>query len=369
MPGRSTLSGMTPDCTIIVRSPAELLAVTPYLLGFHPSDSLVVVGLSAGHRVIFGVRFDLDPPIGPADAAEMAAIVGRQPAAAAAVIGYGPPGRVTPAVLQVMQALRLSGVRLNDALRVTEGRWWSYLCEGGQCCPPEGLPCPPPGNAVAAQAIFQGQVALPDRKALVAQVAAVTGGARERMTAATEGARQRLTDLYGEDVRTGAAGRSIRRAGRLAVREAERRHQAGQSLTDGEVAWLGVLLVDAGVFGYALSRSADDEWRIRLWTDVLRRVDAGCVASPACLLAHVAWRAGRGSLARVAVDRALREAPGHEMASALDRVLSAGLGPHAVVAFTPPDEEVARAGLGALLSRRAAGGGQTVRRVTRRRSR
>jgi hypothetical protein len=347
---------MTPDCTIIVRSPAELLAVTPYLLGFHPADSLVVVGLSAGHQVIFAGRFDLDPPLNSTDAKGMAAVVGRQSAFALAVIGYGSPGRVTSAMLQLTPALQSLGVLLNDVIRVTEGRWWSYLCGDVQCCPPDGKPCPPPGNALAAQAVFQGQVALPDRKALVAQVAPVTGIARDRMTAATEQARQRLTDLYGEDVRAGAAGRSIRRHGRLAIREAERRHQAERSLTDDEVAWLGVLLVEADVFDHAMDRSADDEWRIRLWTDVLRRVDAAYAPAPGCLLAHAAWRAGRGPLARVALDRALREAPGHRTAGTLDRVLSSGLGPHAVVAFTPPRDQMARAGLGALLSRRPAGG-------------
>jgi hypothetical protein len=341
-----------------------LLAVTPYLLGFHPSDSLVVVGLSPGHQVVFCGRFDLDPPVGPSDAADMAAVVARQPADALAVVGYGPANRVTPAILQLMKALQALAVRLNDVIRVTDGRWWSYLC-AGQCCPPDGTPCPPPGNAVAAQAIFQGQVALPDRKALVALVAAVTGTARERMTAATERARQRLTGLYGEDVRAEAAGKSIRRAGRLAIREAERRHQADRPLTDDEVAWLGALLVDCDVFEHAMDRSTGDEWRIRLWTDVLRRVDAGYVPGPGCLLAHAAWCAGRGPLARVALDRTLYEAPGHRVAGTLDRVLSSGLGPHAVVSFTPPDERATRTGLAALLSR----GAPSARRVTRRRSR
>jgi hypothetical protein len=268
------------------------------------------------------------------------------------VIGYGPPGRVTPAILELTPALQRLGVVLNDVIRVTEGRWWSYVCEGVECCPPDGKPCPPPGNALAAQAVFQGQVALPDRKALVAQVAPVSGTARDRMTVATEKAKQRLTDLYGEDVRAGAAGRSIRRHGKLAIRAAERRHQSERSLTDDEVAWLAVLLVNAEVFAHAMDRSTDDEWCIRLWTDVLRRVDAAYVPAPGCLLAHSAWRAGRGPLARVALDRALREAPGHRMAGALDRVVSSGLGPQAVVAFTPPREQMARAGLAALLGAR-----------------
>jgi hypothetical protein len=333
---------MTPDCTIIVRKADELLAVIPYVLGFHPSDSLVVVGLAGGRLVTFGLRLDLDPPIEPPDAARFAAVVAKQPSDAVTLVGYGPPGRVTPAVMRLLDALKESGVLVLEALRVTDGRWWSYLCESSRCCPDDGTPCPPPGNALAAQEVFRGRVALPDRQALVAQVAAVTGAARERMAAATAGVRQRLIDLYGEDVRAGAHGRFVRRAGRIAVRNAEQRHRAGRPLTDDEVAWLGVLLVDGVVFDYALDRSTGDEWRIRLWTDVLRRVEAAYVPAPACLLALAAWQDGQGALARVAVQRALAEAREHRMAGLLDRLLLSGFGPQAVGSLSPPNKQRTR---------------------------
>ena len=79
----------------------------------------------------------------------------------------------------------LSGVGLQvlDALRVTDGRWWSYLCTEPDCCPPEGRRYDPTANQVTASAVFAGQVALPDRAALVAQVAPVDGPARDAMRA------------------------------------------------------------------------------------------------------------------------------------------------------------------------------------------
>lgn len=39
--------------------PANLIAAVPYLLGFEPADSLVLVGLQNG-RVIVSARIDLD---------------------------------------------------------------------------------------------------------------------------------------------------------------------------------------------------------------------------------------------------------------------------------------------------------------------
>jgi hypothetical protein len=42
-----------------VRNPGDLIEAIPYLLGFHPRDSLVIVGL-AGARVSITARIDLD---------------------------------------------------------------------------------------------------------------------------------------------------------------------------------------------------------------------------------------------------------------------------------------------------------------------
>jgi hypothetical protein len=191
------------------------------------------------------------------------------------------------------------------------------------------------------------------------------------MAAATGRARVRMTDLYGEDVRERREGRLLRRAGRTAVRDAERRHRAGRSLTDDEVAWLAALLVNAVVLDYALDRSDAQDWRLLLWTDVLRRVEPAHVAAPACLLGFAAWQAGRGPLARVAVDRVLAEEPDNRLARTLDHLLCAGVGPQAVAAFRPSPGApvglrlVGPAGRG---GDGRTGGERRVRRSTRRRS-
>jgi hypothetical protein len=78
----------------------------------------------------------------------------------------------------------------------------------------------------------------------------------------------------------------------------------------------------------------------RMWLDVTRRAQPGYVAAPAALLAFVAWQAGDGALANVALDRALHDDPGYSMALLLRQVISAGTPPSmARLPMTP--EEVA----------------------------
>ncbi|MEU9827665.1 DUF4192 domain-containing protein [Micromonospora chersina] len=305
---------------LAVRSPGDLVAAVPYLLGFHPADSVVVVAMR-GRRVVFAARGDLpEPGTDPRPPARhLAEVVARQGTDAATVIGYGPAARVTAAVDAVGQALDRTGLLVLDALRVTDGRWWSYLCAEPACCPPEGTPYDPAASEVSAAAVFAGQVALPDRAALAAQVSPLGGPVRVAMRQATARAHRRLAGL--------ADAPSIRSAGVAAVRTAFRRHRRGERLGDDEVAWLTVLLTHLPVRDHAWSRTDGRDADISLWTDVLRRAEPELIAAPGSLLAFAAWRAGHGAVAAVALERVLAAHPGYSLAVLLDDALRRGLSP------------------------------------------
>src|SRR5206468_2256514 len=88
------LPGMTPE--ISVRSPGELVDATPYVIGFHPADSLVVLGIE-DDRVFFGARHDLPPPDGD-DIVHLAAVVAAQRPPSIVLLAYGPPTTADPVI-------------------------------------------------------------------------------------------------------------------------------------------------------------------------------------------------------------------------------------------------------------------------------
>jgi Domain of unknown function (DUF4192) len=317
---------------LAVRSPLDLLAAVPYLLGFHPESSLVVGGLRAGH-LIFTARIDLPPPDASerairSRARQVAAVVGRQGVSGALLIGYGPAEAVRPLSVAVRAALRARHVPIEDELRVEDGRYYSLTCTDGACCPPEGRSLDPSCSTVPAAATVAGELALKDRAALVARIAPVDGAAREAATAATDRADDRLSALLAAASRTDLLGaRALRDAGLAALEEAIAQHRAGDRLGDDDVAWLTVVLLHAPVRDHAWIATEGSDWAIDLWTDVLRRAAEDLVAAPATLLSFAAWQAGRGPLANVALDRALRADPTYPPALLMEEVLWQGIPP------------------------------------------
>src|SRR5438045_4849831 len=131
-----TVTFPNPDLNVLpVRSPPDLLALLPYLIGYTPADSRVAVGLEQG-QIISAGRIDLPTdPTDPADgagryeaearesAATLAATVVRQNPTSVVLVCYGTRERVTP-MLEVATAVYITaGVPVGLALRVTDGRW------------------------------------------------------------------------------------------------------------------------------------------------------------------------------------------------------------------------------------------------------
>ncbi len=335
-------------------SPADVLAVVPHLLGFHPSRSFVVIGAGGPRdRVELGFRYDLPDPPDAAAAEDIAqhavAVLEHRRLTTVIAVGYGPGRLVTPVADALAAAVRRGGPRLRELMRVEDGRYWSYLCRNVTCCPPEGVAVSTRPHPASAAMSAAGLAAYPDRETLASTLAPANGAQAETMDEAAHRACERAAALIAEASGQGSPHplRAVIDEGRRSVREAIGIYRAGGRITeDDQFAWLALSLANLAVRDDAWARMEPghrDAHR-RLWTDVVRRVGLAWVPAPASLLAFTAWQCGEGALANIAIDRALGADPDYSMALLLRNIIDAGVPPsEARLPMTPEEVEASYA--------------------------
>ncbi|MFB4311902.1 DUF4192 domain-containing protein [Actinomadura sp. GTD37] len=302
---------------LVIRTAQDAIAAVPYLLGFHPSRSLVVIGFDGRDHGTCAIRLDL-PATGAAG--RVAALLAANGFARSLLLGYGPAAEVEDAAGPMRDALTAAGVPAAEAIRVADGRWWSLTCHD-DCCPPGGTSYDISASVLAAQATYAGHVALADRADLVRSVQPLEGAARTAMRLATARAERRHLARVRSPA---AAGEDL---AFLLVLLAHAR--TGTAPTDDEVARLGFLLTDLRLRDEAWIRIDEEAPAadIAFWRGIVRRVEEPCAPAPASLLAFAAYSAGDGGLANVALQRALDADPAYSMAVILREVIDAGIPP------------------------------------------
>lgn len=319
-----------------VRGPADLAQIVPYLMGFHPTRSLVVVGL-ANRRVQVSARIDLDDLLDDDADSRLAGTL-------LAMVGGGvqrfvgivydddalPFGRHDDeqlpwaglAGILDAEVARL-GCELDDIALVSAGRIYSFVCHIPGCCPTEGRVLDGASTA-AAEATYAGLVALPDRASLAALLDPVSDTERAALLPTLEHAEGEAVDTTTRGDRA-RCDRTAKRALLAAARESD--------ATDGPPIGGATPLSDDQLvyFAVALRRRdirdpiwiAIDEGRIDgrpLWRAMARRLPAPFDAAALFLFAWASYRGGDGALARIAAERCLDSDPRY---SAADLVLAA----------------------------------------------
>lgn len=330
-----------PTPRLRLRTPAEVVAVVPYLLGFVPERSVVAIALS-GPRSTIGltVRADLTPPDGVDAVGEIPARLALAGADEAILVVFDaePDGAAMPGGARVddlRHELREHDIDLREALLVRDGRWWSYLCTDPRCCPPEGtIVVPPdrPGGAsrVAAAMALEGRAPLPSRAALAESVAPVGFLAAVAMTQALSRARNDLVGRLGVDeVRTRSLQLFTEAVERFAVPPVP-------VLADDEAARLIAALDDVQVRDAVASWGANGAAAplVDLLRELARRTPPPFDAPITTTLAWVAYQEGDCTLAMVALDRALATDPAYSMARLLDEAVRRQVPPSALRAVS-----------------------------------
>jgi uncharacterized protein DUF4192 len=338
----------SPKTVVQLRGAADLLGMLPHRIGFLPAESIVVVCLHGPRRRDgLVMRLDLAPSRldGPV-ACHLAARAARAGADGVVLVCYAEAaGKVPMApdlprrslVDALAEALDEVGVEVVDAILVSGGRWWSYVCGDATCCPREGSEVPQRLTAAAAhyaaESVAQGSAVLADRNELVRSV-------RPPEDAAAQQTLQQALDTAADEVieiidRSGLAGLRARTLALL--RDLVHRRSFGREDVTGEEAAaiiLGLRAKDARDEAATLLLDHDPELMLPVLVAVARRAPDREAAPVCTVLAWVAYAAGQGALANVAVDRALECEPGYEMARLIEQGLESMIRPAEVRRLT-----------------------------------
>lgn len=299
-----------------VRRPDELLAIIPYLIGFHPQESLVVVFVRSG-RVILAGRLDLPAD---ADGEKMADFIGalakRERAEALALVAYSaaalPANRLLTRLMD-----HLTDHELTDVLYVGHGRWWSLTC-ADECCPLAGTPLDLTSHPLSASAVLAGLGTRASRHELEASVAGPPDDELPRL--------DRLIDALLADHEQLD---EPEEAGRLLASMIDHGLVNPDVLDEESCVLLGLLVRDVHLRDLAWAliapTSADDH--VRLWGAVVAHVPPTVAAAPLCLLGIAAWVQGAGALLNCCSERLARVDPDYSMGRVLAEISEQAIPP------------------------------------------
>lgn len=273
--------------TLTARSPEDVLAAVPVLLGFVPTESIAMLTLGA-HRC-FHARIDL-----PADARDrnlrlvartLLQPVRRHGVRRVLLVVYTERREAARAAWRVLStAFGRARVDVCDALWADGSRWYPLLRDDPADV---GQAYDLATHAFTAQGVLEGRVVLGSRE----ELAGTLRSRPEQVVEVSELVRQ----LPADD------------PDRLAWALRRTREAVDDGVRLGAADWARLLVglrdrTLQHLLWASLTRARSRE-QVALWSDGVRRAPPELLAPPAVLLGYSAWLAGDGALAWCALDR------------------------------------------------------------------
>jgi hypothetical protein len=303
------------------REPVDLLAVVPFLLGFHPEHSVVL--LTFGAPETFHARVDLpsDPDEQAAVVEMLAEVLSRHRVRRAALLLYTEDSWCAATFHDAaVGRLVADGVELIDVLRVGRERFH----DAGDVDDP-GTPYDVRTHRFTAEQVLEGKVVHHDRAELAATLDLVD---RTDARAVAEEAERVAEELFGQ---TCCEAIDLAPQARW-VQQVIRRHvSTGTAPAAPDAARLLLLvgLVQVRDVAWAEMSRPVAPAHLELWRDLVRRCPRDLLPGAASLLAFAAWLSGHGALAWCALDRCAAVDPEYSMADCISGLLEGAVPPSA----------------------------------------
>ncbi|MGM1060607.1 DUF4192 domain-containing protein [Saccharothrix sp. Mg75] len=295
--------------------PGELIAASPHLIGYYPSDALLI-NIIVDDLIELTMCAELpDDSLSDSLVDQIATVVARHPGAAVigVVVGGGEPeGLLLPRTALVTR-LRRTITEYDTSLHMF---WTTAVTAGAQWRDYDnpfhtGALPDPKTSLLAVKAAAQGLHVFDSRDDRLAVVRPDPQNALAR--------RANMIDLLPDQDRW----RSARDSYRLVMHQVRRTGERSEALSDQDVAVLAVALSDPMVRDACIATAAGEHAHAaeQLWTELTRACPTPECAEPAVLLALSAYLRGDGGLAALALDRAETAVPGHRLAALLGTAL------------------------------------------------
>jgi Domain of unknown function (DUF4192) len=311
-------------------SPHDLLAAIPFLIGYHPENSLVLISLK-DDQIGMAMRADLPIEVSPESYDLLASHIARDGASGAFIVAYLPDDLLDsdPILINASAALMRADIEVKESLVVWGNRFRSMLCSDATCCPPEGSAIPTIDTSrIAAEHVIAGHL-MPFASVtdLVQSIAALP-------TSHEDSWQDEVQSFWissdAEEIN------ELQRDGATAVIDLAGEYREGRGPEDRElVARVIGRMSDIQVRDFALGshtdETADSYWR--MWRDLLVIAPRGFVAPIATIFASMAYERGEGAIAHKALDRAFTDDDQYSLTLLLRRVFTAGWPPESFTAM------------------------------------
>ena len=306
--------------TTSITTPHDLLAAVPFLIGYHPENSLVLIALR-DDQLGLAMRVDYPQEVDLDQIDTLASHLVREGADGALIVAYLPEQTLDsePVLAPLRDALSLRTIAIRESIQVQNSRWRSTICIDPGCCPPEGLPLAPICEArLAAEQVLSGRP-LPYESNAAFMESISFAKTPDQLTMA-------LGKLHTINYEK-AGVHDLQQAGAWAVDRLLSGFAHDGFIRDYDLlALVLVRLDDLTIRDYAMGLitpdNIDSTWA--LWRAVLKIAPRGFIAPVATLFSAICYEKGDGALATRALDRAFADDLRYPLATLMRRVYAAG---------------------------------------------
>lgn len=309
----------------VVKTPADLVSAVPFLIGYHPVNSLVVISVK-DDALNMAMRVDLPEANTPAKAFDtLASHLKRDEAEMALIVAYSDDREANERVLnEMLNACTRAEIKVKEAMEIRAGKYRSVICQDETCCPADGNEMPDFKSArVTAEQVADGKV-LPfeSSEGLVASL-----DSNELAT------NKEFGDLVNSIINAenpenkGQFSNEFQRKGAEALNEMKLLFSLEAEISNELKAQVIAGVQDIQVRDYALGLFEDSEMGKNFYLTLFKSAPKEFSHPLASLASAYVYECGEGALAQRLLDKAIENDPEYSLSKLLRRVFSSGWPP------------------------------------------